>query len=144
MNIHEVNPLIVLPSDLKKILLDAKNEILTNPRLALPDNPDVSILACYLIMCVTSIVMGDSFILILSLPLIDQSLLKWILTTSITYLTFTQNLKVQFSYLLCGQYFAISASDTYAVIPPHMKFICLALQHYVCILNTALYLVENN
>ena len=44
---HEVNPLIVPPSDLRRILLGVKDEIPLHPRMALLDDSDVNIWAYY-------------------------------------------------------------------------------------------------
>ena len=52
-------------------------------------------------------------------------------------------LKVQFSYVLEGEYLAISALGTYASMPRwHEIHVCLATQGHLCVLNTGLHLVE--
>ena len=71
---HEINSLVVPPSELQCILLDIKQNIHLNPWLALPDDPNDNICAYYPIMQVSPIVMEDFLIVILSIPLFDTSL----------------------------------------------------------------------
>ena len=71
---HALNLLILPPDDLWDILVKVQNEIHMYPQLQLPDNPHKNIWANYSIMRVTSIVMEDFLLLILSIPLIDKSL----------------------------------------------------------------------
>ena len=73
---HEVYPLIGHPSDLRKILLDVKDEICSQPRLALPGNKDVNIWAYYSHIRDSPIVMEDFLIVILSNPSLI-GLYKW-------------------------------------------------------------------
>ena len=121
---HEVNPLIVPSSDLRKSLLDVEDKICSHPRLALPDNQDVNTWAYYSIMWVSSIVMEDFLIVI---PLISKSL-QMDLYRVYNLPTLYCKLKVQFSYVLEGKYLAISTFGTYAPIPTtHEIHICLVI-----------------
>ena len=48
-------------------------------------------------------------------------------------------LNVHLSYMLEGEYLAISVSGTYVAIPTtHQIYICLATEGHLCVLNTAL------
>ena len=129
-----VNPLIVLLSDLRKSLLDMKDEICLHPRLVLPDDKDVNHWAYYTSMQVLPIVTEDFVVIILS---ILKSLYKW---TSIKFITcplFTLSLRYSFPTCekVCG--------GTFAAIPTLIEIhICLATQDHLCVLNTALYPVE--
>ena len=71
---HKANPPIVLPLELWYILLDIKHNIHLHPCLALPDDPNDNIWAYYPIMWVSPIVVGGFIIVILSIPLFDNSL----------------------------------------------------------------------
>ena len=59
---HEVILLIVLPFGLRNILLDVKNEICSHPRLAVPDDLNVSIWAYYSDMHVPPLSCRTSFL----------------------------------------------------------------------------------
>ena len=52
-------------------------------------------------------------------------------------------LKIQFKYELEGEYLAISKDGLYTAIPTAWDVrICLATEHYICLMNQALYPVE--
>ena len=88
------------------------------------------------------IIMEGFLIIILSIPLADQSL-HMDLYRVYNLPALHPELKVQFPYVLEGEYLAISTSYTYAAIPmSHEIFICLASQEHLCVLNTALYPVD--
>ena len=139
---HEVNPLIVPPSELWFVLLDIKHNIHLHPWLALPDDPNDNIWAYYPILQVSSIVKESFLIVILLIPLIDKSL-QMDLYKVYNLPALHPDLKVQFSYFLEGEYLAILTSHTYATMPtPHDICICLASWGHLCDLNTALYPVN--
>ena len=71
---HEVNPLVLPPESLRKVLKSIHEEMRQNPRLALPYDPDQDIWSYYSIMRVSPIIMEDFLLLILTVPLVDQSL----------------------------------------------------------------------
>ena len=71
---HEENPLIVPPLELQCILLDIKHNICLQPQFALSDDPNGNIWAYYPIIWVSPIVAEGFLIVILSIPLIDESL----------------------------------------------------------------------
>ena len=70
----QVNPLIIPPDPLRKVLAQVKEDMKRNPRLQLPEDPNINIWNYYSIMKVTSIVMDDFLLIILTIPLTDQSL----------------------------------------------------------------------
>ena len=61
---HEVNSLIVPPSDLINIPFDEENEMCMHPRLSPQDDSDVNISAYYSILCISPIAMEDFLIVI--------------------------------------------------------------------------------
>ena len=70
--------------------------------------------------------MEGFLIVILSIPLVDKSL-QMDLYKVYNLPVLHPELKVQFSYILEGEYLAISTSHTYAAIPTSHKIcICLA------------------
>ena len=56
---RQVNPLIIPPDSLRKVLAQVKEDMKRNPRLQLPENPNINIWNYYSIMKITPIVMDD-------------------------------------------------------------------------------------
>ena len=73
---RQVNPLIIPPDSLRKVLAQVKEDMKRNPRLQLPEDPNINKWNYYSIMKVTPIVMDDFLLIILTIPLTDQSLEK--------------------------------------------------------------------
>ena len=71
---HQVNLLVLPPEELRKVLVKVKDDMQTNPRLELPELPNKNIWTYYSIMRITPVVMDDLLLIILTIPLIDQSL----------------------------------------------------------------------
>ena len=71
---RQVNPLIIPPDSLRKVLAQVKEDMKRNPRLQLPEDPNINIWNYYSIMKITPIVMDDFLLIILTIPLNDQSL----------------------------------------------------------------------
>ena len=57
---RQVNPLIIPPDSLRKVLAQVKEDMKRNPRLQLPEDPNINIWNYYSIMKVTPIVMDDN------------------------------------------------------------------------------------
>ena len=71
---HEVNPLVLPPEALRKVLQSIKEEMRQNPRLQLPYDPDVDIWSYYSIMRVSPVILDDFLLITLTVPLVDQLL----------------------------------------------------------------------
>ena len=71
---RQVNPLIIPPDSLRKVLVRVKEDMKRNPRLRLPEDPNVNIWNYYTIMKITPVMMDDILLIILTIPLTDQSL----------------------------------------------------------------------
>ena len=67
----QVNPLLIPPDALRGVLAHIKDDMKRNPRLQLPEDPNVNIWNYYPIMKITPIVF---LLIILTIPLTDQSL----------------------------------------------------------------------
>ena len=78
-----------------------------NPRLQLPEDPNVNIWNYYPIMKITLVVMDDFLLLILNIPLTDQ-FLEMNLYKDCNLPTLYPELKVQYIYELEGEYLAIT------------------------------------
>ena len=57
----QVNPLLIQPDALRGVLAHIKDDMKRNPRLQLPEDPNVNIWNYYPIMKITPIVMDDSY-----------------------------------------------------------------------------------
>ena len=67
----QVNPLLIPPDALRGVLAHIKDDMKRNPRLQLPEDPNVNIWNYYPIMKITPIVMDDFLLIILTIPLTD-------------------------------------------------------------------------
>ena len=113
-----------------------------NPRLKLPEDPNLNIWNYYMIMKITPVVMDDFLLILLTIPLTDQSLemdLYKIYNLPILH----PKLKIEFTYQMEGEYLAISKSRLYAAVPTAREIrICKATEGYLCLMNQALYPIE--
>ena len=71
---QELNPMIIPPDILKKILNKVTEDIKSNARLRLSEDPKTNIWAYYGNVKLTPIILQDYLMLILTVPLVDQSL----------------------------------------------------------------------
>ena len=71
---QELNLIIIPPDILKKILHRIKQDIKSNTRLKLCEDPESNIWSYYGMVKLTPIVLNDYLMLILTVPLVDQSL----------------------------------------------------------------------
>ena len=113
---RQVNPLIVHPDFLRKVLAQVKEDMKRNPRLQLPEDPNSNMWNYYSIMKVTPIIMDDFLLIILTIPLTDQSL-EMDLYKIYHLPALHPKLKVEFTYQLEGEYLAITKNKLYAALP---------------------------
>ena len=138
---RQVNPLIIPPDSLRRVLAHVKEDMKRNPRLQLPEDPNIDIWNYYSIMKVTPIVMDDFLLIILTIPLTDQSLeidLYKIYNPPVLH----PKLKVEFTYQLEGEYLAITKNKLYAALPTAGEMRICKGTGYLCLMNQALYPVE--
>ena len=109
LSTRQVNPLIIPPDTLRKVLAKVKEDMNRNPRLKLPEDPNLNIWNYYTIMKITSIVMDDFLLILLTIPLTDQSL-EMDLYKIYNLPTLHPKLKIEFTYQIEGEYLAISKS----------------------------------
>ena len=112
LSTRQVNPLIIPPDTLRKVLAKVKKDMNRNPRLKLPEDPNLNIWNYYTIMKITPIVMDDFLLILLTIPLTDQSL-EMDLYKVYNLPTLYPKLKIEFTY----EYLVISKSRLYAAIP---------------------------
>ena len=138
----QVNPLIIPPDALRGVLAHIKDDMKRNPRLQLPEDPNINIWNYYPIMKITPIVMGDFLLIILTIPLTDQSL-EMNLYKVYSLPALHPELKVEFTYELEGEYLAITKNKLYAALPTAREIrICKSTGGCLCLMNQALYPIE--
>ena len=71
---QRLTPVMITPNILCTMLHHVQEEIRSNAHLRLAEDPDSNVWAFYNIIKVTPVVMEDTLMLILTIPLIDQSL----------------------------------------------------------------------
>ena len=71
---QELNPMIILPDILKKTLHKIMEDIKSNARLRLCEDPETNIWSYYSTVKLTPIILQDYLMLIFTVPLVDQSL----------------------------------------------------------------------
>ena len=139
---QRVNPLLLPPDTLRRVLVHIKDDIRQNPQLRLPQDPDKDIWSYYSVMKVTPVVTEKFLMIILTIPLIDQSL-EMDLYKVHNLPAIHPQLHVQFTYKIEGEYLAISKGGLYAAIPKARDIeICVATSGNLCMMNQALYPVE--
>ena len=138
----QVNPLIIPPDALRGVLAHIKDDMKRNPRLQLPEDPNINIWNYYPIMNITPIGMDDFLLIILTIPLTDQSL-EMNLYKTYNLPALHPELKVEFTYELEGEYLAITKNKLYAALPTARGIrICKGTGGYLCLMNQALYPIE--
>ena len=138
----QVNPLLIPPDALRGVLAHIKDDMKRNPRLQLPKDPNVNIWNYYPIMKITPIVMDDFLLIILTIPLTDQSL-EMNLYKVYNLPALHPELKVEFTYELEGEYLAITKNKLYAALPTAREIrICKGTGGYLCLMNQALYPID--
>ena len=142
LSTRQVNPLIIPLDTLQKALAKVKEDMNRNPRLKLPKDSHLNIWNYYTIMKITLIVMDDFLLILLTIPLTDQSL-EMDLCKIYNLPTLHPKLKIEFTYQVEGEYLVISKSRLYAAIPTAREIrICKTTEGYLCLMNQALYPIE--
>ena len=116
LSTRRVNPLIIPPDSLQLVLAQAKEDMKRNPQLTLPEDPNINIWNYYSIMKVTPIIMENFLLVILTIPLADQSLIMNLYRVH-NLPALHPKLHVQFQYQLEGEYLAITKDKQYAALP---------------------------
>ena len=138
----QVNPLLIPPDALRGVLAHIKDDMKRNPRLQLLEDPNVNIWNYYPIMKITPIVMDDFLLIILTIPLTDQSS-EMNLYKVYNLPALHPKLKVEFTYELEGEYLAITKNKLYAALPTAREIrICKGTGGYLCLMNQALYPID--
>ena len=136
---QELNPMIIPPNILKKILHKILEDIKSNARLKLCEDPETNIWSYYGTVKLTPVVLQDYLVLILTVPLVDQSLqMNLYKVHNLPMLHPTLNVHVQ--YELEGTYFATLMEGMFISLPIALDVkLCLvtnghcacSIRHYI-------------
>ena len=139
---QELNPLIIPPDILKTILNRITEDIKSSARLCLSEDPKTNIWAYYGNVKLTPIVLQDYLMLILTVPLIDQSLqMNLYKVYNLPMLHPTLNVLAQ--YETEGTYLATPMEGMFISQPSTIDIkLCLMTTGHLCMFDQALYPVE--
>ena len=140
---QELNPMIIFPDILKKILHRIEEDIKSNARLKLCEDPETNIWSYYRTVKLTPIVLDDYLMLILTVPLVDQSLhMNLYKVHNLPMLHPTLNVHVQ--YELEGSYLAMMMEGMFITLPAALDVkLCLVTNGHLCMFNQVLYPVDH-
>ena len=135
---QELNPMII-PSDiLKKILHRIEDDIRSNARLKLCEDPETNIWSYYGTVKLTPVVLDDYLMFIVTIPLVDQSLHMNLYKVH-NLLMLHPTLSVHAQYELEGSYLATMMEGMYIAL--YVK-LCLIMNGHLCMFDQALYPVD--
>ena len=140
---QELNPTIIPHDMLKTVLRRIENDIKSNARLKLCEDPNTNIWSYYGTIKLTPIVLQDYLMLILTVPLVDQSLhMNLYKVHNLPMLHPTLQMHVQ--YEIEGPYLATLMDSMFITLPTDIDVrLCLVTKGHLCMFNQALYLVDN-
>ena len=139
---QELNTLIIPPDILRTILNKIVEDIKSNARLRLSEEHETNIWAYYVNIKLTPIILQGYLMLILTVPLIDQSL--QINIYKIYNLPMLHPvLKMHVKYEIEGTYLATLMEGMYISLPSGIDIkLCLMMTGHLCMFDQALYPVE--
>ena len=142
LSTRRVNPLIIPPNSLQLVLAQAKEDMKRNPQLTVPEDPNIDQHMELLYNESNSYHHGKLPLVILTIPLADQSLVMNLYRVH-NLPALHPKLHVQFQYQLEGEYQAITKDKQYAALPIAWDIqICETTERYLCPMNQALYPVD--
>ena len=139
---QELNPMIITPDILKNILHKIEKDIKSHARLKLCEDPETNIWSYYRTLKLTPIVLEDYLMLILTVPLVDQSLhMNLYKVHNLPMLHPT--LPVHTQYEIESSYLATVMDGMFITLPTALDVrLCLMTNGHLCMFNQVLYPVE--
>ena len=132
---QELNPTIIPPDILKTILHKIEKDIKLNARLKLCEDPETNIWSYYGTAKLTPIVLQDYLMLILTVPLVDQSLHKNLYKVH-NLPMLHPTLHVHAQYELEGPYLATMMDGMFISLPTALDVkLCLVTNGHLCMFN---------
>ena len=140
---QELNPLSIPPDILKIILHKIEKDIKSHTRLKLCEDPETNIWSHYGMVKFTPIVLDDYLMLVLTVPLVDQSLhMDLYKVHNLPMLHPTLHVYAQFE--VDGSYLATVTDSMFLMLPTALDVrLCLMMNGHLCMFNQALYPVEH-
>ena len=139
---QELNPMIIPPDILKNILQNIETDIKSHTRLKLCEDPETNIWSYYRTIKLTHIVLEDYLMLILTVPLVDQSL-HMNLYKVYTLPMLHPVLHVHAQYEIENTYLATVMDGMFITLPTALDVrLCLMMNGHLCMFKQALYPVE--
>ena len=139
---QELNPMIIPPDILKNILHRIETDIKSHARLKLCEDPEVNIWSYYGTIKLTPIVLEDYLMLILTVPLVDQSL-HMNLYRVYNLPMLHPILHVHAQYEVENTYLATVMDGMFITLPTALDVrLCLMTNGHLCMFKQALYPVE--
>ena len=139
---QELNPMVIPPDVLKTILHKIEEDIKSHARLKLCEDPEINIWSYYGTVKLTPIVLEDYLMLILTVPLVDQSLhMDLYRVHNLPMLHPTLHVHAQ--YEIEGSYLATVMDGMFITLPTALDVrLCLMTDGHLYMFNQALYTVE--
>ena len=139
---QELNPMIIPPDILKDILHKIETDIKSHARLKLCEDPETNIWSYYGTIKLTPIVLEDYLMLILAVPLIDQSL-HMNLYKVYNLPMLHPILHVHAQYELESSYLATIMDGMFITLPTVLDVkLCLMTSAHLCMFKQVLYSVK--
>ena len=139
---QELNPMIIPPDILKNILHKIETDIKSHARLKLCEDPESNIWSYYRTIKLTPIVLEDYLMLILTVPLINQSL-HMNLYKVYNLPMLHPVLHVHAQYEIENTYLATVMDGMFITLPTALDVgLCLMMNGHLCMFKQALYPME--
>ena len=142
MATHKVHPALIPPPPLRELLVHVKDKMRENPRLELPYDPEKEIWQYYEIMKITPMIVDDLMVILLTIPLTDESLAMNVYKAhNLPAVSPKHGLAAR--YHLEGEYLAVGKHGLYIAIPNARDIhLCQASHGGLCVMNEALHPVD--
>ena len=73
LSANTLSPMIISPSDLRKLLTEVERDLIGHPKLGIPTSYDgKNICTCYKLLRIVSMIYQDALFIIIPVPLIDK------------------------------------------------------------------------
>ena len=131
LSTQQLNPLIMPPDIIRKVLDQVKDGIHSNARLTLSEDPSKNIWTYYNIIKITPIVMYNYLMVILTMLLIDSLNVNLYKVHNLPMLH--PQYQIQVEYEMEGAYLATHMHGMYATIPKETDIkLCMMYQVHLC------------
>ena len=142
MATHQCSPVLISPPALRDLLQKVQERIRPNPRLMLPYDLDTEVWKFYDVLRITPVVMDRMLVILLTIPLTDQSLEMNIYKAHNLPLA-SPEYHVTSQYVLEGEYLAVDKDGMYVALPEKESIgLCLISDLGLCTIKQALYPTE--